>query len=57
MQFNSKIILEVNKLTKSVQLEDKTLVLLQPLQLQVHSGETLAVVGSSGSGKTTLLSS
>ena len=56
MQFNSKIILEVNKLTKSVQLEDKTLVLLQPLQLQVHSGETLAVVGSSGSGKTTLLS-
>jgi putative ABC transport system ATP-binding protein len=56
MKFNSKIILEVNKLTKSVQLEDKELALLQPLQLQVNSGETLAIVGSSGSGKTTLLS-
>ncbi len=43
-------------MTKSVQLEDKTLELLQPIELDVNSGESLAIVGSSGSGKTTLLS-
>ena len=49
-------ILKVSSLTKSVQLEDKTLALLQPIDLTVNSGETIAIVGSSGSGKTTLLS-
>lgn len=56
MKSNSETILKVNALTKSVQLEDKTLELLQPVNLAVNSGETLAIVGSSGSGKTTLLS-
>jgi len=56
MTLNSEIILRVNELTKSVQLEDKTLALLQPIKLDVISGETIAIVGSSGSGKTTLLS-
>jgi predicted ABC-type transport system involved in lysophospholipase L1 biosynthesis ATPase subunit len=50
MQLNSEIILHANQLTKSVKLEDKTLALLQPLQLKVQAGETLAIVGSSGSG-------
>ena len=39
-----------------MQLEGKTLTLLQPLALDVKRGETIAIVGSSGSGKTTLLS-
>lgn len=56
MTLNSESILRVNELTKSVQLEDKTLALLQPIKLDVNSGETIAIVGSSGSGKTTLLS-
>jgi putative ABC transport system ATP-binding protein len=56
MKVNSENILTVSKLTKSVQVEAKTLSLLQPLSLEVKSGETLAIIGSSGSGKTTLLS-
>jgi putative ABC transport system ATP-binding protein len=56
MHVNSESILSVKDLTKSVQVEDKTLVLLQPLNLSVAAGESIAIVGSSGSGKTTLLS-
>lgn len=56
MNSSSDIILNVQSLTKSVQLENKTLDLLQPINLEVLAGETLAIVGSSGSGKTTLLS-
>jgi len=56
MKLDPQNILKVHALTKSVQLEDKTLELLQPLELNVNVGETLAIVGSSGSGKTTLLS-
>jgi len=56
MKLNSEIILKVSSLTKSVQLEDKNLELLQPVNLQVQNGEASAIVGSSGSGKTTLLS-
>jgi putative ABC transport system ATP-binding protein len=56
MHVNSESILSVKDLTKSVQVEDKTLVLLQPLNLTVAAGESIAIVGSSGSGKTTLLS-
>lgn len=56
MKVNSESILKVTDLTKSVQLEGKSLSLLQPVNLQVNTGETLAIVGSSGSGKTTLLS-
>ena len=53
---SSDNILTVRELCKSVQLEDKNLELLQPINLNVNAGDTLAIVGSSGSGKTTLLS-
>ena len=56
MKSKSEAMLKVSALTKSVQLDEKTLELLQPVHLTVNSGETLAIVGSSGSGKTTLLS-
>lgn len=56
MPLNSETILKVQALTKTVRLEEKTLSLLQPIDLEVRSGESLAIVGSSGSGKTTLLS-
>ena len=56
MNVEPENILKVRALTKSVQLEDKTLALLQPIDLEVNMGDTLAIVGSSGSGKTTLLS-
>ena len=56
MNINSDTILSVKQLTKSVALENKQLTILQPIDLVVNTGETLAIVGSSGSGKTTLLS-
>ncbi|GAA6206641.1 MULTISPECIES: ABC transporter ATP-binding protein [Thalassotalea] len=55
-ELKAESILKVSSLTKSVQLEGKTLALLQPTNLMVNNGETIAIVGSSGSGKTTLLS-
>ncbi|MEW6991670.1 ABC transporter ATP-binding protein [Colwelliaceae bacterium 6441] len=55
-EIKAESILKVSSLTKSVKLEDKTLALLQPIDLTVNNGETIAIVGSSGSGKTTLLS-
>lgn len=56
MTISSSPILQVNALTKSVALQNNTLELLQPTNLVVNQGETLAIVGASGSGKTTLLS-
>ena len=46
MKSKSEAILKVSALTKSVQLDEKTLELLQPVHLTVNSGETLAIVGA-----------
>lgn len=56
MNLNPEIILKTQSLAKHVTLEDKQLTLLEDVNLSVHTGETIAIVGSSGSGKTTLLS-
>lgn len=56
MKIDPKNILSVRQLNKSVNLGDKTIDILQNVDLEVNAGETIAIVGSSGSGKTTLLS-
>jgi lipoprotein-releasing system ATP-binding protein len=52
---NSNIILEARNLGKSYHDGKKELVIFNGLNLRVHHGESLAIVGASGSGKSTLL--
>ena len=51
----SDIILNVNGLTKRVPSPEGELTILDSVDLQVHRGESLAIVGASGAGKSTLL--
>jgi putative ABC transport system ATP-binding protein len=50
------IMLNVKSVKKSLTIADQTLNILIDVNLQVKSGESLAIVGKSGSGKSTLLS-
>lgn len=52
---NSTPIIVVRGLGKSVRLGQETITILEAIDLQVNSGETVALVGASGSGKSTLL--
>ena len=52
---NNAIVLESQNLSKSVQLGDTRLPLLDKVNLQVNQGSSMAIVGQSGSGKSTLL--
>jgi putative ABC transport system ATP-binding protein len=52
----NECILQVSHLSKSVKSGEEILTILQDIDLEVTSGESLAIVGASGSGKTTLLS-
>jgi putative ABC transport system ATP-binding protein len=48
-------VLQANALTKQVNTGDIQLTILQNIDIEVNSGEAVAIVGASGSGKSTLL--
>ncbi len=53
---SKKILLEAQNVAKWFATQDQRLELFHDLNLTVHAGETLAIVGRSGAGKSTLLS-
>ncbi len=53
---DSSCVLSVRALSKTVEDSTGPLTILRQVDLEVHAGETLAIVGASGSGKSTLLS-
>lgn len=48
-------IVQATALTKQVSTGEEQLVILQDINLEVNTGEAVAIVGASGSGKSTLL--
>jgi putative ABC transport system ATP-binding protein len=52
----SKLLLELEKVTKKYIIGDETIKAVDEISLSINEGEFLAILGASGSGKSTLLS-
>src|SRR6266853_7017997 len=52
---NSKVVMDVRDITKSLPLGRERIDILQGISFQILSGEFISIVGPSGSGKSTLL--
>ena len=52
---NNNVVLKAVGLQKSYKEGGRLLHVLKDVNLEVHEGESVAIVGTSGSGKTTLL--
>ena len=51
----TKVVLEVQTVSKTFELDGKAVSVLKDLDLTVHERESVAIVGQSGAGKSTLL--
>lgn len=52
---NSNIVIEANNLSKTYKLGDIDVPVLKSIDLKIHRGDFLSIMGPSGSGKSTLL--